>query len=149
MDGTDADVLERMRDNAGSFERMQDTSDIKLNDGNNYKGLMTMDDYKKKRGEVIGGEALEAEKKAERIANLRAEDRDARTADASAREERERVRREKLKRELAAASSEGGGAADEDADGGAEDGGGAAKKKKKKKAKKDGPALSFDADEEG
>ena len=37
MDGTSEEVLERMRDNAGAFEHMQDRTDEKVNDGANYK----------------------------------------------------------------------------------------------------------------
>ena len=38
MEGTDADVIERMREQAGSFEARQDKVDERVNDGNNYKG---------------------------------------------------------------------------------------------------------------
>ena len=31
MDGTDEDVLERMRDNAGQFEKMSDDTDNRVN----------------------------------------------------------------------------------------------------------------------
>ena len=46
------DLIESMRAQAGAFEHMQDRSDERVNDGNNYKGLMNVQDYKKKRAEV-------------------------------------------------------------------------------------------------
>ena len=55
MDGSDADVLMRMRDQVDNFEKKigQDKDD-KVNDGNNYKGMMRAEDYKKRREEVLG-----------------------------------------------------------------------------------------------
>ena len=41
-----------MRDNAGHFEEVIDAQDARLNDGNNYKGLMNCAAYKQKRAEM-------------------------------------------------------------------------------------------------
>ena len=139
MDGSDADILERMRDNAGGFEAQSNNQDDKVNDGNHYRGLMSVADYKSKRTEVLEdtAEKRELEKK-ERLQSALEMDRLAASKDAAAKEERERLRKEKLKRQLEEGSRE------EEEDAGLE------KKKKKKKPKASTAAgLSFDADEEG
>jgi hypothetical protein len=145
MDGTDQDVLERMRENAGAFEVQANKADERLNDGNNYRGLMSVDDYKAKRTEILEDTA---EKRAKEKADKLQTALDANRADAvkaeREREERERQRKEKLKRELEGSSEGGGGSSSV---GGDEEG----QKKKKKKKKKDPESmgLSFDAEEEG
>ncbi len=145
MDGSDAEVLERCREQAGSFENMQDRSDERLNDGNNYKGLMSRDAYVKKREEVLEDPTA---KQKERIMSAVHQDREARDKDAQERAERERLRKERLQRELA-----GDGDGDGDGDGEAADDGPLAappsKKQKKKKKAAAGGALSFDAEEDG
>ena len=80
MDGTDEDVLARMHEQAGSFETQSDRRDERVNDGNNYKGMMRAEDYKKRREEVLGGEQLAEQKKAETIANAVKADRAAAAA---------------------------------------------------------------------
>ena len=145
MDGTDQDVLERMRENAGAFEVQANKADERLNDGNNYRGLMSVDDYKAKRTEILEDTA---EKRAKEKADKLQTALDTNRADAvkaeREREERERQRKEKLKRELEGSSEGGGGSSSV---GGDEEG----QKKKKKKKKKDSESmgLSFDAEEEG
>eukprot|EP00966_Prymnesium_polylepis_P207413 4804461-Prymnesium_polylepis.1 len=42
-------------DNADAFEKMSDSTDDRVNDGNNYKGLMKASDYKAKREAVVAG----------------------------------------------------------------------------------------------
>ena len=114
---------------ADAFEKGVDKTDARINDGNQYKGLMDMKEYKAKRAMLAKDEdevrkekedAVRAKIRADRAAKERA-DRD--------REDREKARREKLQRELSASKDE------EEAP----------RKKKKKKA---APTLSFDAEEE-
>ena len=136
MDGTDDDVLLRMRENAGSFEAQSDRRDERVNDGNNYKGMMRAEDYKKRREEVLGGKELAEQKKSEAIANAVKADRAAAVEDARSREERERARKEKLQRELQQQ-------ADDDNDGTS-----AAKKKKKRKRPNESAGLSFDVEDD-
>lgn len=142
MDGSDDDVLLRMREQADNFEVKVDDKDDKVNDGNNYKGMMSAADYKKRRAEVLEGLDEESRKREKmRIAVEAAvhADRAAAAKDVTDREERERLRKERLQRELqekASSSSEPAAA----------EGGG--KKKKKKKAKTgESAGLSFDADD--
>ena len=148
MDGSDADVLLRMRDQADNFEAKTDSKDDKLNDGNNYRGMMSAEDYKKRRAEVLEGQDDEARKR-EKVQNAvdtaRQADRAAAAKEVKDREERERVRKQKLQRELEAAEKEEAGEAGEAS------ASAAPKKKKKRKAGGAGGAgvgLSFDADEE-
>ena len=142
MDGTDEDVLERIQEQGTSFEPMSNKDDEKLNDGNNYKGLMSRDDYKRKRQEVLEDPVA---KKAERLADAVQQDRAARDAAAKGLAEREAAKRERLQREIAAADDDAAAAAGDGADAGAD----AAKKPKKKKKKKpsEGAGLSFDVDD--
>ena len=149
MDGSDADVLMRMRDQVDNFEKKigQDKDD-KVNDGNNYSGMLSAADYKKRRAEVLEDHDLETKKreKAHEIAKEKIlADRAAAAKDVEEREERERLRKERLQAELAKASS--GDAEGSEEPGGSSDG---PKKKRKKKAKAlsgEGAGLSFDADE--
>uniref|UniRef100_A0A7S2BSL0 Uncharacterized protein n=1 Tax=Haptolina brevifila TaxID=156173 RepID=A0A7S2BSL0_9EUKA len=135
MDGTDAEVLDRIRDQAGAFESQTDMKDAKVNDGNQYKGLLNVQDYKKRRAEAMEDPEVKEQKKRDAVANALAADRSKAAQDARDREAREAQRREKLQRELAAeqppAEAEGSST-------------GPKKKKKKKLAE---GALSFDADE--
>ena len=118
-----------------------------MNDGNNYRGLMSVADYKSKRTEIIEDTAEKrAKDKADKLKSALEANRAAATQAERERQERELQRKEKLKRELAAAQEAGG---DEEEEGGAANGGGSAKKKKKKKAKvTEASGLSFDAEEE-
>ena len=141
MDGTDDDVLLRMRENAGSFEAQSDRRDERVNDGNNYKGMMRAEDYKKRREEVLGGKELAEQKKSEAIANAVKADRAAAVEDARSREERERARKEKLQRELQQQPTDE--QADDDNDGTS-----AAKKKKKRKRPNESAGLSFDVEDD-
>ena len=128
MDGTDEDVLLRMRDQADNFEGQTDRRDDKVNDGKNYAGMMSNEDYKKRRQEILEGTAPDADAKkraevASAVDSARQADRAAAAKEAKDRDERERLRKEKLQKELddaAEPAAEGGG-------------GGAAKKKKKRK----------------
>lgn len=140
MDGTDAEVIERMREQAGAFEHQSDKKDDRVNDGNNYKGLMNAADYKKRRVEVLEDPE---EKKREQVLSALAKDRDARVQEVRDREAREAQRREKLQRELAGAEGEQAGEA-EAAEVSSSSG---PKKKKKKKKDADQGGLSFDVDE--
>mmetsp|Transcript_23368 Transcript_23368/g.39913 ORF Transcript_23368/g.39913 Transcript_23368/m.39913 type:complete len:135 (+) Transcript_23368:107-511(+) len=134
MDGTDEEVLERMRDNAGGFEKMTDRKDERLNDGNNYKGLMKASAYREKRAEMaVDPEELLKQKVTAAINKEQKARQDAEEE----RQQRDAERRERLKQQLASADRE------EDA----EPTEGGQKKKKRKKAAA-GPSLSFDADEE-
>ena len=143
MEGSDADIIMRMREQAGSFEAQTNNKDDRVNDGNNYKGLMKADDYKKRRVEVLGGEELALEKQREKVANALQADRTAAVQDARDREERERLRKEKLQRELQKAT--------DDTEVEADDVSREAPKKKKKRKKGLGETagLSFDAEEDG
>lgn len=49
---SDADVLIRLQDQADNFERMVDKTDDRINDGNNYRGLMNPKDYVAKRAQM-------------------------------------------------------------------------------------------------
>ena len=139
-----AQVLLRIREQAGAFEHQADRSDDKVNDGSNYKGLMQASDYKKRRIEVL--EDPEA-KKRDAVAAARQADRVAREQDALDREEREAQRRAKLKAQLAAATAEGADGSASAADAVSSEGAaGGQKKKKKKRPPSELGALSFDAD---
>ena len=50
---------------AGAFEKMSDQQDERVNDGNHYKGLMSRDDYVRKRTEVGERPKTDDEKLAE------------------------------------------------------------------------------------
>ena len=103
MDGSDADVLDRMRDNAGSFEAAGTASlvDERVNDGNNYRGLMSVADYKNKRTEIIEDTAAKREQdRKDKMSSALNADKTAADMDKAAAAERERVRKEKLKRQL-------------------------------------------------
>lgn len=142
MDGTDADVLEQIQQQSGAFEHMQDRADEKLNDGNNYAGLMSRDDYKRKRAELLEDPVA---KQAEAIADARQADRDARSQAEKERAEREAAKRERIQRELAAAADAGAaGDGTEAADDGAAD---TKRKKKKKKKSAPGGGLSFEQED--
>ena len=142
---SDADILDRLREQATAFQSQTDFNDARVNDGNNYKGLMNAADYKRRRLEVLEDPAV---KKAEALAAARSADRDARAREARERDDREAARKEKLRRQLAEAEGDG----DEAVNGNGDGGGGEAdaerkrKKKKKRKAGEEG-ALSFDVDE--
>ena len=135
MDDTesDADVLLRIQDQGAAFAHQADRSDDKVNDGDNYKGVLSAADYKKRRVEVLEDPE---EKKRDAIAAARNADRDARQRGARELEEREAQRRERIQKQL-----------EEGAD--TEQESGAADTKKRKKKKKGGElsGLSFDADE--
>ena len=146
MDGSDADVLERMRDNAGAFEAQQDHKDNKVNDGENYKGMMSVADYRKKRQEVLEGVDEESKKRAKMVdaaVNAVKADRAAAAQAEEDRIEREKQRKEKLQKQLqeSEAAAEGAGSSSSS--------GAAAGKKKKKRKATEAAGLSFDADEEG
>lgn len=124
-------IVERVRDQGSNFEHMQDQTDNKVNDGNNYRGLMNPKDYAAKRLQVAKDDeevrkekedAIRAKIKADRAAKQQADD---------ARQEREAARREKLQRELNKDESQEEQQPD--------------KKKRKKKAS--GPVLSFDVED--
>ena len=53
---TDGDIIGRMQEQADSFERMVDKTDDRINDGNNYRGLMNPKDYVAKRAQVAKNE---------------------------------------------------------------------------------------------
>eukprot|EP00320_Phaeocystis_rex_P002721 CAMPEP_0119097632 /NCGR_PEP_ID=MMETSP1178-20130426/180043_1 /TAXON_ID=33656 /ORGANISM="unid sp, Strain CCMP2000" /LENGTH=109 /DNA_ID=CAMNT_0007081581 /DNA_START=39 /DNA_END=368 /DNA_ORIENTATION=- len=107
--------------------------DAKLNDGNNYAGLMNPKEYKAKRAELAkDDETIKKEKEDMIRAKIRA-DRAAKSQADRDRESREQARREKLQRELSGAK------ADEEAE---------ARPKKKKKKGGGAPTLSFDAEDE-
>lgn len=53
---SDADVIGRMQEQADNFERMVDKTDDRVNDGNNYRGLMNPKDYVAKRAQMAKGE---------------------------------------------------------------------------------------------
>ena len=149
MDGTDQDVLERMRDNAGAFEAQSNKVDERVNDGANYAGLMSVGDYKKKRTEILEDTAAKrAKDKADKLQGALDENREAARLAEREREERERQRKEKLKRELeeGEGGSSGGGGGDSSNGNLAGEG---HKKKKKKKKNPEAAGLSFDAEEEG
>mmetsp|Transcript_46781 Transcript_46781/g.77476 ORF Transcript_46781/g.77476 Transcript_46781/m.77476 type:complete len:138 (-) Transcript_46781:366-779(-) len=130
-----AEVIERMREQAGAFEHMQDRTDDRVNDGNNYRGLMNVKDYKKKREEVsLSAEERKSREEAAARSRLLA-DRSAKSKAEAAREAREKIKREKLQRELAEAQEPG-----------EEQLANVAKKRKKKSAATS--TLSFDAEEE-
>ena len=118
----------------------RDRRDERVNDGNNYKGMMRAEDYKKRREEVLGGKELAEQKKSEAIANAVKADRAAAVEDARSREERERARKEKLQRELQQQPTDE--QADDDNDGTS-----AAKKKKKRKRPNESAGLSFDVED--
>ncbi|KAL1529638.1 hypothetical protein AB1Y20_000580 [Prymnesium parvum] len=137
MDGTDEEIIERMRDNAEAFEQMTDNTDDRVNDGNNYRGLMKASEYKAKREAVVAGNVSEetlADRKLAAAAAMVIKDREAKEQAEKDRQQREADRREKLKRELEEI---------EEADSST----GSSKKVKKKK-KKEAGALSFDLDDE-
>mmetsp|Transcript_41680 Transcript_41680/g.109935 ORF Transcript_41680/g.109935 Transcript_41680/m.109935 type:complete len:143 (-) Transcript_41680:291-719(-) len=135
----DAAVLMRIREQGGAFEHRQDFSDEKLNDGNNYKGLMKASDYKKRRIEVLEDPvAKKLEAKLEAITAAKNADRNAREREEREREEREAARRAKLKAEL---NGEHNDAAGEVQDARKE------KKRRKKKAVAEVGALSFDVED--
>ena len=52
----DADVIGRMQEQADNFERMVDKTDDRVNDGNNYRGLMNPKDYVAKRAQMAKDE---------------------------------------------------------------------------------------------
>lgn len=152
-------VLLRIREQGGAFEAAGSASraDDKLNDGNNYKGMMALADYKRRRTEVLEDPE---EKKREAVASAKVADRQARDEEARQREEREAQRRERLKAQLAQATlrvdeegtsvaADGGGVQGDASAGGAAEALGEQPKKKKKKKALAGEvgALSFDADE--
>ena len=121
---------------------MTDSTDDRVNDGNNYKGLMKASDYKAKREAVIHGNVSAdtlAERKIAAAAAVLEKDRAAKEQAEKDRQQREEARREKLKRELQEADADAADAKE------APEGG----KKKKKKKPAAGVTLSFDADEEG
>jgi hypothetical protein len=146
MDGSDADVLLRMRDQADNFEKKSDMRDDKLNDGKNYAGMMSNEDYKKKRAEVLeepDEDLRNREKTRCAIDSARHADRDAAAKEVRDREEREKQRKARLKRDL---EEQQQGSSDEPA---AAPAGEAPKKKKKKKASySDASGLSFDAEDD-
>ena len=148
MDGSDADVLLRMRDQADNFEKkVGKDKDDKVNDGNNYSGMLSAADYKKRRAEVLEDHDLESikrEKAHEIIKEKILADRAEAAKDVQEREERERLRKERIQAELAKASSSGDAEGDEEPSGSS---GGPKKKKKKKAVVGEGAGLSFDADE--
>lgn len=159
MDGTDEEVVERMRyarlrlapmitltllstlecrENADAFEIMTDNTDDRVNDGNNYRGLMKASEYKAKRDAIVAGNISEdtiAERKLAAAALALKKDRDAKEQALKEREQREANRREKLKRELE-------GLAEPEALG-------IKPTKGSKRKKKEVSALSFDFDDEG
>ena len=145
-------VLLRIREQGGAFEAAGSASraDDKLNDGNNYKGMMALAEYKRRRTEVLEDPE---EKKREAVASAKVADRQARDEEARQREEREAQRRERLKAQLAqeaaAVAADGGGVQGDASAGGATEALGEQPKKKKKKKALAGEvgALSFDADE--
>tara|TARA_B110001452_G_scaffold258758_1_gene254337 strand:+ start:448 stop:669 length:222 start_codon:yes stop_codon:yes gene_type:complete len=53
---TDGDIIGRMQEQADNFERMVDKTDDRINDGNNYRGLMNPKDYVAKRAQVAKNE---------------------------------------------------------------------------------------------
>ena len=120
---------------------MSDSTDDRINDGNNYKGLMKASDYKAKREAVVAGNVSDntiAERKLAAAAAAIEKDRAAKETAEKERLQREEARREKLKRELQEAESAAGSSKEEAGEGG--------KKKKKKKAAA-GAALSFDIED--
>ena len=133
-EGADS-VLARIQGQSDVFEAGVDRTDAKVNDGNNYAGLMNPKDYKAKRAELAkDDETIKKEKddaiRAKILAQRAEEDKDLRE-----REGREQARKEKLRRELAGA-----------AEGEGEEAEAAAKKKKKKKGG-GAPTLSFDVED--
>ena len=148
MEGTSDEVLYRMREQADAFESQTDRRDDKVNDGNNYKGVMSAADYKKRRLEVLeeNDEDRDAKERAAKLgaaAAAVAADLKAASQDRTDREEREKQRKEKLQKELQQA-------ADAEADEAAGDSSAAPKKKKKKKAPQgEAAGLSFDAEDDG
>ena len=133
MEGTVEDVLERVQLQAGSFERMSDKKDERLNDGNNYKGLMDVHAYKKKRQEMaLEPEQIMAAKEAAIRGKIQA-DQNAANKAGHDRAERERAKREALQRELSQPEK-----SDDPAP----------TKKKRKKNAAPSSALSFDAEDE-
>jgi hypothetical protein len=139
---TDEDVLARIREQGTAFEHQTDLRDDKLNDGNNYRGLMQNAEYKQRRIEVLEDQTeREAAKRREAVSSALNADRAARDDEKRQREEREAARREKLRRQMEAEQADG---AEDAAEGAKEEG---AKKKKKRKAPSSTGALSFDADE--
>ena len=148
MDGTDEDVLLRMRENAGAFEAQSDMKDAKVNDGENYRGMMSAADYRKRRQEVLEGvddEQRKREKTMNAAMSALQADRDAAVQAAREREERERLRKEKLRKQLEAEDDEQ--QQGEGGDGGVPPAEQGKKKKKKKKPNEAGAGLSFDADD--
>ena len=133
-EGADS-VLGRMQDQSDAFEAGIDKMDAKLNDGNHYKGLMNVKEYKAKRAELSKDEdTIKREKEDMVRAKIRAERAVADQA-VRDREARELARREKIRRELSKPT------AGEEAE--------APPAKKKKKNKGAGaPTLSFDAEGE-
>jgi hypothetical protein len=133
-EGADS-VLARIQGQSDVFEAGVDRTDAKVNDGNNYAGLMNPKDYKAKRAELAkDDETIKKEKddaiRAKILAQRAEKDKDLRE-----REGREQARKEKLRRELAGA-----------AEGEGEEAEAAAKKKKKKKGG-GAPTLSFDVED--
>lgn len=119
---------------------MADNTDDRVNDGNNYRGLMKASEYKARREEVIANNVsaeVEAKRKQAAVEELIRKDREAKDQADKERLEREAERREKLKRELSGISGKAG-STDESLK----------SSKKKRKKEKEGSALSFDADEE-
>ena len=139
-------VLARIREQGGAFEHQSasSTKADKVNDGNNYKGLMHLGDYKRKREEVLEDKE---EKKREAVAEAVSADREARAKAAREREEREAQRRERLKAQLSEVAQGEGEASSEAATAADGEDEAAAKIKKKKKKKAPSEVLSFDVDD--
>ena len=159
-----AQVLLRMREQAGAFTGSSSAgkTEARLDDANNYKGMMNLSDYKRKREDLFE-DPEEKKRKAMQSAVSAAltADRDAKLRDERDREEREAQRRERIRAQLAAgaagssgaggdaaAAQDGGAAAGDSHDGSSSSSGVAAKKKKKKKAS-ELSVLSFDDADDG
>ncbi len=133
-EGADS-VLARIQGQSDVFEAGVDRTDAKVNDGNNYAGLMNPKDYKAKRAELAKDDQTIRKEKDDAIRAKILVQRAEKDKDLREREGREQARKEKLRRELAGAA-EGEG---EEAEAGA--------KKKKKKKGGGAPTLSFDVED--